>query len=72
MKVKVRTGYTLHLRGGKTAKEGTVVNVKPEDIADQSWKVEEVGKRNKTKELREPPNNRTMTTAETRGVTPEQ
>ncbi|MBN1253987.1 MAG: hypothetical protein JXA50_01770 [Deltaproteobacteria bacterium] len=72
MKVRVRTGYVLHLKGGKAAKAGEVVDAKPEDIADQSWKVEEVGKRNRAKDLKEPPENRAMATAETRGATTEQ
>lgn len=41
MKYKVRIGYVLHL-GAKPYKAGEVVDVAPEDIASQSWKVEKV------------------------------
>lgn len=42
MKFKVRTGYTLHLPGGKVFAGGDEVNVDPVAVKGQEWKVEAV------------------------------
>ena len=66
MKVKVRRGYTLFYKAQAIVGEDQIIEVDPQAIKGQEWKVEIVREPRKEKTMKQPPKDKMVRRSKTK------